>query len=131
MKNSNEKSLKIVKETIFDRIKRFINQILKKNNNNLEIQPQQVSSNLPKEEFIQKMNNTEETADLIRKIETAEIKIEEQKDEELEQINANLTRYLEKITQEIENNKTEEKIVENQIKNYKEQMAKYKERMAN
>lgn len=131
MKNSNEKSLKIVKETIFDRIKRFINQILKKNNNNIEIQPQQVSSNLPKEEFIQKMNNTEETADLIRKIETAEIKIEEQKDEELEQINANLTRYLEKITQEIENNKTEEKIVENQIKNYKEQMAKYKERMAN
>lgn len=131
MKNSNEKSLKIVKETIFDRIKRFINQILKKNNNEIEIQPQQVSSNLPKEEFIQKMNNTEETADLIRKIETEEIKIEEQKDEELEQINANLTRYLEKITQEIENHKTEEKIVENQIKNYKEQMAKYKERMAN
>lgn len=131
MKNSNEKSLKIVKETIFDKIKRFINQILKKNNNNIEIQPQQLSYNLPKEEFIQKLNNTEETADLIRKIETEEIKIEEQKDEELEQINANLTRYLEKITQEIENHKTEEKIVENQIKNYKEQMAKYKERMAN
>lgn len=124
MKDSNEKSLKIVKETIFDKIKRIINQILKKNNNPIEIEEEKISVNLPKEEFIEKINNNpEETADLIRKIETEEIKIEEQKDEELEQINANLTRYLAKIRKEIDRSITEKNMYEMEIQSYKKQLS--------
>lgn len=125
MINSNEKSLKIVKETIFDKIKRFINQILKKDNKQIETKIEEQKEN--KNEFIEKINNdlnSEETANLIRKIETEEIKIEEQKDEELEQINANLTRYLAKIQKEIERNTTEKNMYEMQIQSYKKQLSK-------
>lgn len=124
MENPNEKSLKIIKEPIFAQIKRFINQILKKKNEQIEIKEESINTNSPKEEFIQRINNNvEDTADLIRKIETKEIKVEEQKDEELEQINANLTRYLQKIQKEIDRNITEKNMYEMQIKSYKKQLS--------
>lgn len=131
MKNSNEKSLKIINESIFDKIKRFINRILNIQKPKIEVctEPNKQEE---KESFIEKITTKEqETEELIKRIETEEIKIEETKDEELEQINTNLARYLAKIQKEIQAKETEKNIVENEIKSYKEQMEKYKERMAN
>lgn len=131
MKNSNEKSLKIINESILDKIKRFINRILNIQKPEIEACLEQ-NKHEEKESFVQRITNKEqETEELIKRIETEEIKIEETKDEELEQINTNLARYLAKIQKEIETKETERNIVENEIKSYKEQMEKYKERMAN
>ena len=131
MKNSNEKSLKIINESILDKIKRFINRILNIQKPEIEACLEQ-NKHEEKESFAQRITNKEqETEELIKRIETEEIKIEETKDEELEQINTNLARYLAKIQKEIETKETERNIVENEIKSYKEQMEKYKERMAN
>ena len=92
----------------------------------------ELTQNNEKQEFINNLKyNTEDEKELVKRIEEEEIKLEEKKDEELEQINANLSRYLEKIQKEIEKSKTEKNIVENQINKYKEQMEEYQEKMAN
>ena len=129
MKDSNEKSLKVINESIFDKIKRVINKIL-----NIKINTKEVQLVKPEEkeavtEIIK--DKEQEREELIKRIETEEIKIEETKDEELEQINTNLARYLAKIQKEIENKDKDKQVDENEIKSYKEQMEKYKERMAN
>lgn len=130
MKNSNEESLKVIKETIFDKIRKVINRLFNKSN---ETETKvEVTQNNEKQEFINNLKyNTEDEKELVKRIEEEEIKLEEKKDEELEQINANLSRYLEKIQKEIEKSKTEKNIVENQINKYKEQMEEYQEKMAN
>lgn len=130
MKNSNEESLKVIKETIFDKIRKVINRLFNKNN---ETETKvEVTQNNEKQEFINNLKyNTEDEKELVKRIEEEEIKLEEKKDEELEQINANLSRYLEKIQKEIEKSKTEKNIVENQINKYKEQMEEYQEKLAN
>lgn len=129
MKNSNEKSLKVINESIFDKIKRFINKILNIQLNKKEAQPIEREE---KEAVVEKIISKEqEKEELIKRIETEEIKIEETKDEELEQINTNLARYLAKIQKEIETTEIEKQPDENEIKSYKEQMEHYKERMAN
>lgn len=131
MKNSNEKSLKVIHESIFDKIKRFINKIMKKEENDIaELTRPYIIETEPKEEPLTS-EKTEETIKLIKRIEKEEINLEEKDNTELEQINENLARYLNKIQKEIDSTKSEKKIVENQMKNYQEQMAKYKERMAN
>lgn len=131
MKDSNEKSLKVIHESIFEKIRRFINKIMKKEENDMAelIKPYTIEIE-PKEELLTN-KKTQETIKLIKRIEKEEINLEEKNNTELEQINENLTRYLNKIQKEINSTKSEKKIVENQIKNYQEQMAKYKERMAN
>ena len=124
MKVSEEKSLRIVKETIFDKIKRVISQMIKKHTNPIETLEEKEIINLPKEEITEKTNNKiEETEALIRKIETDEIKMEEQKDEELEQINANLARYLAKIKKEIDKNITEKNMYEMEIQSCKKRVS--------
>lgn len=124
MKGSEEKSLRIVKETIFDKIKRVISQMIKKHTNPIETLEEKEIINLPKEEITEKTNNKiEETEALIRKIETDEIKMEEQKDEELEQINANLARYLAKIKKEIDKNITEKNMYEMEIQSCKKRVS--------
>lgn len=129
MKDSNEKSLKVINESIFDKIKRFINKILNIQINKKEVQPVKQEEKEAITEIIK--DKEQEREELIKRIETEEIKIEETKDEELEQINTNLARYLAKIQKEIENKDKEKQVDENEIKSYKEQMEKYKERMAN
>ena len=121
MKNSNEESLKVIKETIFDKIRKVINRLFNKNN---ETETKvEVTQNNEKQEFINNLKyNTEDEKELVKRIEEEEIKLEEKKDEELEQINANLSRYLEKIQKEIEKSKTEKNIVEYLINKYKEEM---------
>lgn len=130
MENSNEKSLKVVKETIFDKIKKFVNKILGKNE---EIESKTIKNiSETKEKFENSLKvNDEENIQLIKRIEKEENYLEEQDEDKLEEINANLTRYLEKIKKEIDNGKTEKAIVENQLKKYQEQMKKYREKMAN
>lgn len=124
MKGSEEKSLRIVKETIFDKIKRVISQMIKKHTNPIETLEEKEIINLPKEEIEEKTNDKiEETEALIRKIETDEIKMEEQKDEELEQINANLARYLAKIKKEIDKNITEKNMYEMEIQSCKKRVS--------
>ena len=129
MKDSNEKSLKVINESIFDKIKRFINKILNIQINKKEVLLTQMEAKEVVENIIK--DKEQEKEELIKRIETEEIKIEETRDEELEQINTNLARYLAKIQKEIQAKETEKNIVESEIKSYKEQMEKYKERLAN
>lgn len=133
MKDSNEKSLKVIHESIFDKIKRFISGIMKKEEKNIAELTNSYEIEIETEPKEEELTNekTQETIKLIKRIEKEEINLEEKDNTELEQINENLTRYLNKIQKEINSTKSEKKIVENQIKNYQEQMAKYKERMAN
>lgn len=131
MKNSNEKSLKVINETIFDKIKRFVNKILGRKTEKIENKKVETLIET-KTEFENRIKiNEEETINLIKRIEKEENYLEEQEGDKLEEINANLTRYLEKIKKEINNEKTEKAIVENQLRTYQEQMRKYKEKMAN
>ena len=131
MKNSNEKSLKVINETIFDKIKRFINKLLRKEDNrvdnliinNIKEEKQEIEANIKE--------NQEDTINLIKRIEKEEINLEEKESNGVEEINANLARYLEKIQKEIDRSKTEKSIEENQIKSYREQMEKYQEKIAN
>jgi len=112
MKVSNDKSLKVINESIFDKIKRFILKIFRRE------QMQKVEEEtLPKvtEEAETKLTlepQTEEEAqkNLIKRIESEEIIQEEPKDEELEKIKEDLSRYLGKIQKEIEKNVTKESI---------------------
>ena len=133
MKDSNEKSLKVIHESIFDKIKRFISRMMKKEEKNVAELTNSYEIEIETEPKEEELTNekTQETIKLIKRIEKEEINLEEKDNTELEQINENLTRYLNKIQKEINSTKSEKKIVENQIKNYQEQMAKYKERMAN
>lgn len=131
MENSNEKSLKVINETIFDKIKRFVNKILGRKTEKIENKKVETLIET-KTEFENRIKiNEEETINLIKRIEKEENYLEEQEGDKLEEINANLTRYLEKIKKEINNEKTEKAIVENQLRTYQEQMRKYKEKMAN
>lgn len=131
MENSNEKSLKVINETIFDKIKRFVNKILGRKAEKIENKKVETLIET-KTEFENRIKiNEEETINLIKRIEKEENYLEEQEGDKLEEINANLTRYLEKIKKEINNEKTEKAIVENQLRTYQEQMRKYKEKMAN
>ena len=133
MKDSNEKSLKVIHESIFDKIKRFISGIMKKEEKNVAELTNSYEIEIETEPKEEELTNekTQETIKLIKRIEKEEINLEEKDNTELEQINENLTRYLNKIQKEINSTKSEKKIVENQIKNYQEQMAKYKDRRAN
>ena len=107
-----EKSLKIIKNTIFERIKNIMNKILKSTKENNKIKLEKENYESKKQEAILEMENElQGQENLIKKIETDKIKVEEQKDEELEQINANLARYLEKIQKEMGNSKTEKSAV--------------------
>lgn len=131
MENSNEKSLKVINETIFDKIKRFVNKILGRKTEKIENEKVETLIET-KTEFENRIKiNEEDTINLIKRIEKEENYLEEQEGDKLEEINANLTRYLEKIKKEINNEKTEKAIVENQLRTYQEQMRKYKEKMAN
>ena len=128
MKDSNDKSLKVINESIFDKIKRFILKIFRKEQmqTNNEIQTKdnawESKAHQQGQEETQKTNEvitkltlepqTEEEAqkNLIKRIESKEIKPEEPKDEELEKIKEDLSRYLGKIQKEIEKNVTKESI---------------------
>lgn len=131
MENSNEKSLKVINETIFDKIKKFVNKILGRKTEKIENKKVETLIETKKEFENRIKINEEETINLIKRIEKEENYLEEQEGDKLEEINANLTRYLEKIKKEINNEKTEKAIVENQLRTYQEQMRKYKEKMAN
>lgn len=111
MVESNEKSLKIVNSTIFEKIKNIINKIFKNSKQKGESKLENKNCETEKQEHIVLKSDFKEKEDLIKKIETDKINIEEQKDEELEQINANLARYLEKIQKEIGNNKADKNAV--------------------
>ena len=106
MEDSKEKSLKVINESLFDRIKRFVLRLFKKEekiNQETNIEAEQTGKvTIP--------TKTEEEAqqDLIRRIESEEIKQEDPKDEELEKIKEDLSRYLDKIQKEIGKDITEE-----------------------
>ena len=95
---TKEKSLKVIKESIFDKIRKFFNKLFGKERNWF---------------FGIKEN----------------INLSEGTEEKFEEINTNLSRYLEKIQQEI--NKVEKANLENHIKEYHEEFAQYREKMAN
>ena len=118
MKDSNEKSLKVIHESIFDKIKRFISRIMKKEEKNVAELTNSYEIEIETEPKEEELTNekTQETIKLIKRIEKEEINLEEKDNTELEQINENLTRYLNKIQKEINSTKSEKKIVENQIK---------------
>ena len=123
MKNSNEKSLKVINESIFDKIKSFILKIFKKEqmqniekiSNDGQISDANKTTNdihisAVAASIARNQNKEEEQKELIKRIESEEIKTEEPKDEELEKIKADLSRYLGKIQKEIEKNTTKESI---------------------
>lgn len=100
MEDTNEKSLKVLNESIFEKIKRFILNIFNKNKKEdieIEIKEEQ------KVNFSAEKTEEEKQQDLIKRIESEEIKQEEQRDEELEKMQEDLTRYLGKIKKEINN----------------------------
>ena len=117
---TKEKSLEIVKESFWDKIKNFIIKMFKGNQdiNNKE------ENSLMKEE-----KDTREEISLEERIEKENISLQQETEERFEEINANLSRYLEKIQKEI--NKTEKANLENNIQEYHDEFARYREKMAN
>lgn len=107
MEDTNEKSLKVLNESIFEKIKKFILKIFRKDK--IEI----VEVKEEKEETIKftiEKTEEEKQQDLIKRIESEEIIQEEQKDEELEKMKKDLSRYLGKIKKEIDKGISENKV---------------------
>ncbi|MBQ9298223.1 MAG: hypothetical protein IJ223_04260 [Clostridia bacterium] len=117
---TKEKSLKVIKESIFDKIRKFFNKLFGKEQNIEKIENAQPVENI---------ENTNEQISLEERIEKENINLSEGTEEKFEEINTNLSRYLEKIQQEI--NKVEKANLENHIKEYHEEFAQYREKMAN
>ena len=117
---TKEKSLEIVKESFWDKIKNFISKIFKGNqesnakeeNNSMEIE-----------------KDTREEISLEERIEKENINLQQDTEERFEEINANLSRYLERIQKEI--NSAENTNSENRIQEYHDEFARYREKMAN
>ena len=117
---TKEKSLDIVKESIFDKIKKFIYKIFK---------GEQETKENEESGIMESAEIANEKISLEERIEKENINLSEETEDRFEEINANLSRYLEKIQKEIE--KAEKNNSENNIKEYHEEFAQYREKMAN
>ncbi len=107
MDTAEEKSLKVVKESIFEKIKKFIFKIFKLEfiKENREIKLKEIDKeDSTKEEVKEEMKEEKPEQELIKIIESEEIKQEELKEEELEKMKEDLSRYLVKIKKEINDN---------------------------
>ena len=117
---TKEKSLKVIEESIFDKIRKFFNKLFGKQPNTEKVEAEQAHETI---------ENTNEQISLEERIEKENINLSGETEEKFEEINADLTRYLEKIQKEL--NKAEKTNLENHIKEYHEEFTQYREKMAN
>lgn len=111
----NSKSLVVAKKGIFQKIQEFLIKIFKKQKEVVAITEEKKPEN--KENFINdlKKNTNSDIKELIEKIQKGEVSLDEKSDDELEQIQEQLVRYLEYLDEEIKMQKAEISSLENVI----------------